>query len=153
MITGGPGTGKSTLLGAAADAGLAISDEVARQILQEPRGMELRASDPQGFANAMLERERAAYEAAAGQSGPVLFDRGFPDIAGFLYLSGLPVPRELDNACRNLRYDGPVFRAPPWEAIYTADQERIQDWDEAVVSDAAVSAAWRRYGYDLTDLP
>ncbi len=48
----------------------------------------------------------------------------------------------------------PISRvSSPWKAIYAADQERIQDWDEAVVSDAAVSAVWRRYGYDLTDLP
>ncbi len=115
--------------------------------------MELRASDPQGFAHAMLERELAAYDAAAGLSAPILFDRGFPDIAGFLDLSGLTVPRELDIACNNLRYDGPIFRAPPWKTIYVADPERIQDWDESIASDAAVSAAWRRYGYELTELP
>lgn len=141
------------MLDAAANAGFAVSGEVAREILKEPRGMELRASDPQGFAQAMLEREVAAYEAKAAAGGPVIFDRGFPDIVGFHDLSGLPIPPDLDRACTSLRYDGPIFRAPPWKAIYVADPERIQDWDEAIASDAAVSAAWRRYGYELSDLP
>ena len=33
-------------------------------------------------------------------------------------------------------------------------QEILDDhWDEAVASDAAVTAAWRRYGYEVVDLP
>ncbi len=89
VITGGPGSGKSTLLAAAGAAGIATSPEIAREILQEPGGMELRASDPWKFAEAMLERELAAFHDSANQPGMVLFDRGFPDIAGFHELSGL----------------------------------------------------------------
>ena len=46
-----------------------------------------------------------------------------------------------------------MLRAPPWAGIYVQDAERIQDWQQAVASDAAVTAAWRRYGYAVTDLP
>jgi predicted ATPase len=153
VITGGPGTGKSALLEAAALAGLATSGEVARDILREPGGMALRARDPTGFAEAMLARELAAFRAAAAPKAPVIFDRGFPDIVGFLALAGLPVSAELDEVCRTLRYDGPIFRAPPWRGIYVSDRERIQSWDDACASDRAVSAAWARYGYSLVDLP
>ncbi len=153
VITGGPGTGKSTLLSAADAAGIATSPETAREILQEPGGMELRASDPWKFAEAMLERELAAFYDKVDNRGLVLFDRGFPDIAGFHELTGLEVPQELDRICRTIRYEGPIFRAPPWRAIYAPDPERIQNWEEALASDAAVSAAWRNYGYELIDLP
>src|SRR5688572_1416991 len=153
VITGGPGTGKSALLEAAARAGFATSGEVARDILREPGGMALRAQDPAGFADAMLARELAAFDAAATRKGPVIFDRGFPDIVGFLALAGLPVSGELDRICRNVRYDGPIFRAPPWRGIYVSDRERIQSWQDACASDRAVSAAWGRYGYSLVDLP
>jgi len=153
VITGGPGTGKSTLIDASESAGIAVSREVAREILLEPGGMALRAEDPSGFARAMLDREVAAFRRAGDHSAPVLFDRGFPDIVGFHRLSGLDISDELDRACRNLRYEGPIFRAPPWEAIYAPDSERIQDWAEAQASDAAVTAAWRDYGYEQIDLP
>lgn len=153
VVTGGPGAGKSTLLDTAAAAGLVVSPEVAREILQAPGGMELREHDPVGFAEAMLWHEMAAFKNSSHHFAPVLFDRGFPDIAGFLLLEGLPVPAELDRICRELRYEGPVFRAPPWREIYSQDAERIQDWEAAVASDAAVIAAWRHYGYDPIDLP
>ena len=153
VLTGAPGAGKTTLLDAAAAAGFATSPEVARALLQQPGGMELRAGDPVGFAEAMLEAHVREFELAAAQPGPVLFDRGFPDVVGFLDVSGLAVPRSIDAACRSLRYTGPILRAPAWAAIYQQDAERIQDWEQAVASDQAVTAAWRRYGYTVIDLP
>ncbi|MBS0476148.1 MAG: AAA family ATPase [Proteobacteria bacterium] len=153
VLTGAPGAGKTTLLDAAAAAGIQTSPEVARQLLQGPGGMELREVDPLGFAEAMLEAHRREYERWADYSGPVLFDRGFPDVVGFLEVSGLPVSPEIDRTCRDLRYHGPILRAPAWADIYVQDAERIQDWQGAVASDEAVTAAWRRYGYEVSELP
>jgi predicted ATPase len=153
VLTGAPGAGKTTLLNAAEAAGFITSPEVARQLLQSPGGMDLRAADPLGFAEAMLEAHAFEFERHTGADGLVLFDRGFPDVVGFLDVSGLPVPKAVDRACRALRYSGPILRAPAWAAIYAQDAERIQDWEQAVASDEAVTAAWRRYGYEVTDLP
>lgn len=153
VLTGAPGAGKSTLLDAAAAAGLATSPEVARELLQAPGGMELRASDPLGFAEAMLEAHAREFERHANTAVPVLFDRGFPDVVGFLDVSGLSVPKAVDQACRRLRYAGPILRAPAWRDIYRQDAQRIQTWQQAVASDEAVTAAWRRYGYEPIDLP
>ena len=153
VLTGAPGAGKTTLLGAAAAAGYRTSPEVARQLLQSPGGMELRASDPLGFAEAMAEAHVREFELHTAASGPVIFDRGLPDVAGFLDVSGLAVPRTVDQACRALRYAGPILRAPAWAAIYAQDAERIQTLEQAIASDVAVTAAWRRYGYAVIDLP
>lgn len=153
VLTGAPGAGKTTLLGAAAAAGYRTSPEVARTLLQAPGGMELRASDPLGFAEAMAQAHIREFELHADGAGPVIFDRGLPDVVGFLDVSGLAVPKAVDAACRSLRYAGPVLRAPAWADIYAQDAERIQTLDEAVASDEAVTAAWQSYGYSVTDLP
>jgi predicted ATPase len=153
VITGAPGAGKTTLLDAAQAAGMRTSPEVARRILQQPGGMALRANDPLGFAEAMAEAHVREFELHGDGPGPVLFDRGIPDVVGFLDVSGLPVSPTIDRLCHALRYQGPILRAPAWAAIYVQDAERIQDWEQAVASDEAVTAAWRRYGYKVTDLP
>lgn len=114
--------------------------------------MALRRDDPLGFAEAMFAAQLVVYQGVAADE-LVVFDRGFADIVGFLDISGLAVPPQLDRVCRNLRFKGPVFHARPWRAIYVGDSERIQDWQEAVESDRAVTAAWRRYGYSLVELP
>lgn len=153
VLTGAPGAGKTTLLEAAAATGIRTSPEVARELLRQSGGMELRENDPLGFAEAMAQAHAREYERHALSPGPVLFDRGMPDVVGFLDVSGLSVPAAIDRACRTLRYTGPILRAPAWAEIYVQDAERIQDWDQAVASDEAVTSAWRRYGYPVIDLP
>ncbi len=153
VLTGAPGAGKTTLLGAAAAAGLHTSPEVARNLLRQPGGMTLRANDPLGFAEAMARAHVDEFEKAREVAGVTVFDRGLPDVVGFLAVSGLPVSTEIDRLCQSLRYTGPILRAPAWQDIYRQDAERIQNWEEALASDAAVTAAWQRYGYDVIELP
>ncbi len=153
VLTGAPGAGKTTLLEAAAAGGLQTSPEVARDLLRRPGGMDLRARDPIGFADAMAQAHVEEFERVRASANATVFDRGLPDVVGFLDVSGLPVSPAIERMCRTLRYDGPILRAPAWQEIYQQDDQRIQDWDEAVASDAAVTAAWRRYGYDVIDLP
>lgn len=153
VLTGAPGAGKTTLLEAAASAGFATSHEVARELLRASGGMELRERDPLGFADAMLAAHLREFAAMDAVEGPVVFDRGLPDVVGFLEVSGLRVSPAIDQACRDVRYDGIILRAPAWAEIYRQDAQRIQDWQQAVDSDEAVTAAWHRYGYDVVDLP
>ena len=54
-IMGAPGAGKSTLIAELAARGWRTVPEAARTILQQPGGMDLRAGDPLGFAQAMLD--------------------------------------------------------------------------------------------------
>jgi predicted ATPase len=156
VIIGGPGTGKSTLLAELARRGHAVSEEVARIIIREQMasgGDALPWADHRVFAALMLDREVAAYGDALTSAEPVYFDRGFPDIAGFLELSSLPVPANVEAACRNLRYRSPIFIAPPWEDIFVQDAERRQDFSEAERTHEAMVVAWRRYRYSLIELP
>ena len=153
VITGAPGGGKSSLLAELQDRGFQTVPEVARAILRRPDGMQLREGDPHGFAKAMLEAERVSFEDSRPSARPTIFDRGFPDIAGFLRIEELEIPPDLESACQTIRYDGPIFRAPAWRAIYQQDAQRIQSWQEAVTSDQAVCHAWQDYGYDVIDLP
>tara|TARA_R110002049_G_scaffold11544_1_gene54068 strand:- start:11 stop:547 length:537 start_codon:yes stop_codon:yes gene_type:complete len=153
VVTGGPGSGKTTLCNQLAKEGIAIGRESGRAVLAQAGGRELRMRDPLSYALEILKLDIENFNEARAGRGPWLFDRGFPDNAGFLGLMGLSRPEELERACRNDRYDGPVFVAPPWREIYHGDDDRIQDWEEARATCSAVSAAWASYGYELVELP
>lgn len=153
VITGGPGSGKTTLCDALADEGIPIGPESGRAILAQAGGRDLRMQDPLSYALEILKRDIENFNRACSGAGRWLFDRGFADNAGFLDLMGISRPEELDRACRNYRYGGPIFVAPPWQAIYHGDEDRIQDWQEAKATYLAVTAACRSYGYDLVELP
>tara|TARA_R110000787_G_scaffold3020_3_gene11608 strand:+ start:20786 stop:21322 length:537 start_codon:yes stop_codon:yes gene_type:complete len=153
IVTGGPGSGKTTLCEKLSLEGIAIGSESGRAILARADGHDLRKRDPLAYSLEILKLDLEKFKTANSSGVNWLFDRGFPDNAGFLDLMGLPRPDELDQACRNHRYSGPVFVAPPWKEIYRSDLDRIQDWAEAKATYHAVTAAWREYGYVLIELP
>lgn len=101
----------------------------------------------------MLDWEMRSYRAARELPGPVIFDRGHPDVIGYLRLIGLPVPPHFEDASRNLRYHRRVFIAPHWPAIFTQDRERKQSPEEAEQTYRAMCAVYSELGYELIPLP
>lgn len=110
-------------------------------------------NDKAAYAEAMLERDVAAYRAARSVRGPVFFDRGLPDVMGYRELAGLPFCPATDGACRLHRYHRRVFIAPPWPEIYSTDAERRQTPAEAERTHDVMVAVYGAYGYDLVELP
>ncbi|KVP41640.1 AAA family ATPase [Burkholderia ubonensis] len=156
VVTGGPGSGKSTLIDALERAGFARSQEAGRGVIQDQvavDGPALPWRDRSAFAELMLGWEMRSHHLARQARGPVFFDRGVPDVIGYLRLSGLAVPAHAEAAARRFRYHRRVFIAPPWPDIYTQDAERRQDFAEAVRTCDAMVECYASYGYRLIELP
>lgn len=154
VVTGGPGSGKSTLLDRLGAAGWARSEEAGRGVIRDQLavgGRGLPWFDPALFAELMLCWELREHRAA--RDGLTFYDRGLPDIAGFLRVESLPVPAHVHAAARDLRYSGPVFLAPPWPAIYRTDAERRQSPDLARRTCEVLAETYADYGYELVELP
>ncbi|MGW8706493.1 AAA family ATPase [Brevundimonas sp. NPDC055814] len=156
VLTGGPGSGKTTLLEALAAAGHATSPEAGRAIIRRQQAIDGEAlpwKDRALFAELMLDRELEAHTGAEDAAGPVFFDRGVPDVVGYLTLCGLPVPAHVERAAQDIRYDRRVFIAPVWPEIFGQDAERKQDLDEARRTFEAMAETYPRFGYELIVLP
>ena len=127
VLTGGPGSGKSTLIDALERSGFARSIEAGRAIIQDQvaiGGQALPWGDRLAFAELMLCREMRSHHMARAQTGPVFFDRGVPDVMGYLRPLGLKVPPHMERAAEVFRYNRRVFIAPPWPEIFRQDGER-----------------------------
>jgi predicted ATPase len=156
VITGGPGSGKSTLLDGLQARGFTRSREAGRGIIEDQAaigGRGLPWIDPAAFAELMLCWEIRSYRLAQDSGGVVFFDRGMADVVGYLRLMKLPVPDYMEKAARTFRYNRRVFLAPPWENIFAQDQERKQDFAEAVRTYESMVATYRDYGYELLEIP
>lgn len=156
VLTGGPGSGKTTLLQALAARGHAHTVEAGRAIIRQQQDLDgpaLPWRDPALFAQMMLSWEMRSYDLAMKQPGAVFFDRGVPDVIGYLRLMGLPVPPYMDTAARRARYHRRVFIAPPWPQIFAQDAERRQDFAESERTCDAMAATYGDFGYDIVTLP
>lgn len=156
VLTGGPGSGKTSLLEALSAAGHATSPEAGRAIIRRQQAIDGEAlpwKDRALFAELMLDRELEAHTGAEGAAGSVFFDRGVPDVVGYLTLCGLPVPAHVERAAQDIRYDRRVFIAPVWPEIFGQDAERKQNLDEARRTFEAMAETYPRFGYELIELP
>lgn len=156
IISGGPGSGKSTLIDALEKQGFARSVEAGRAIIQhqvEIGGKALPWADRALFAELMLSWEMRSYDLASNNEGLVFFDRGVPDVIGYLTLCGLPVPEHIREAASTIRYNRTVFLAPPWAEIFGQDAERKQDFNEAKRTFDAMEQTYQQFGYEIALLP
>lgn len=156
VVTGGPGAGKTTLLNALAKAGFPTAEETGRAIIKDQIAISGRALpwvDPMLYAETMLSWEIGSYRKCVGRKELCFFDRGIPDVIGYLRLLGLPVPVHMRNAAAMFRYHRRVFIAPPWPEIFTQDEERKQTVEEAVRTYKALAATYAELDYDLIEIP
>ncbi len=156
VVTGGPGAGKTSLIEALAERGYPHVEEAGRKIIREQRqtgGNATHDGDRIAYRELMFDHAIESYRRMTSETRLVFFDRGLPDLAGYSRLIGEAVPGHIARAIALHRYNKLVFTAPPWEDIYTADNERRQDFAEAVATHDAIRGAYVQAGYTPIELP
>ena len=156
VVTGGPGSGKSTLINELSGRGIATMPEAGRSIIRHQTsigGNALPWANQKAYAGLMLSWDLRSYHEAARYARPVVFDRGLPDCIGYLKLIGQPVPSQFERAANQFRYNRHVFLAPFWEEIFSQDAERKQSPDEAKATSDVMVETYTALGYQLIDLP
>lgn len=152
VIAGGPGSGKSTLLRALAEFGEICYEESSRVLIREQlarAGRLVPWGDLSAFAQECSERMRAQL-ADSARHGRCFFDRGLPDLIGYLSHGGHGAPDAWRAASR--AYASAVFFAPPWREIFVNDAERPQSFAEAQELSAHIRRAYLDCGFQLIDL-
>ena len=156
IVTGGPGTGKTTTLQELAKRGYKYTPEVARQIIREQighGGIALPWGDRELYTRMMMERSIKSFEENTPAPQAMFADRGLPDTLCYARLTKHPDEKNIRRACDQYRYASTVFFAPAWEEIYQTDAERKQDFAEAVRTSELMLKVYRECGYSVVELP
>jgi predicted ATPase len=152
VIAGGPGSGKSTLIKALSESGEICYEEASRILIREQLAQGGRLvpwGDLTAFAQECSERMRAQI-ADSAYRGTCFFDRGLPDLIGYLSRDGRSAPDGWRSASR--AYACVVFFAPPWREIFLNDTERPQTFEEAQELGAHIRRAYLDCGFRLIEL-
>ena len=154
IITGGPGSGKTTLCDLLAFKGYPVGQEAARGLLSNLPAQNVgnAAQFPSCFES-LIASTRLAFLESIDPHVVAFSDRGLPDqVAYSLYKRKTPSSYILELVQKN-RYETTVFVTPPWEKIFEKDDVRNESFEESCEIHDYILKAYITHGYNLVNLP
>lgn len=156
VITGGPGTGKSSVIKYLESLGYQCLHEVSREVTLEAQQQgiaQLFLENPLLFSQKLLEARVKQFESLKNSEKEFTFiDRGIPDVVAYLDYFGTNYPETFPDACKVNNYDK-VFLLPPWKEIYKNDNERYETFKEAESIYSFLIETYLSFGYNIVEVP
>lgn len=156
VITGGPGTGKSTLIDELIKRGYICLEEISRDITEMTRrnGIEqLFLKNPILFSEMLLEGRENQYKIANNMNTDfIFFDRGIPDVHAYMNYISIDYPPVYVEKSMKYRYDT-IFITPPWQEIYITDEVRYENFEQSLAIFNHLKRTYEKLDYQLIEVP
>ncbi len=153
MVTGGPGTGKTSILLGLELQGEYIVREAARDYIayQHANGV-LRPTDMDDFEQQVLELHLLRESRIPQSVQRVFLDRGKPDQLAYSDLFGYPLPDHLRKIAQSTNYTR-VFIVEFWNSDWTKIATNSEEQETAKLIELRLVETYKRLGYDLIYVP
>ena len=154
IITGAPGTGKTTLIKALQRKGYTTFEEVSRKIIiseQRINGVKTPWQDMVGFTNLVFDQTVNALTVPITEFSFV--DRGLADNIAYLQLKNSSISPKFLNFDYKKYYHSTVFVLPIWEEIYKQDEQRLQSFQEAEKLQFLLVKTYKKLGFSIEPVP
>ncbi len=153
IITGAPGTGKSTLIKALQSKGMLCAEEVSRSIIQKEQLLQsdgMPWKNMERFTSLVFQETLKRFKS---ENKVQFCDRSLLDLKGYLAHSNLDILEELANFNFHKYYHKTVFFALPWKEIYCKDPQRPQDFKFQLALSKSIEKVYLDHGFKLCYLP
>jgi len=153
IITGAPGTGKSTLVKSLQSQGVLCAEEVSRDIIKKEQDAHSDGTPWQNierFSHLVFQETLDRFNT---QKETVICDRSLLDIVAYLVHANKDVFTALENIDFHSYYHKTVFFAAPWEAIYQTDPQRPEDFQTQLLLSKTIEKIYISFGFTLCYLP
>mgnify|MGYP001259739747 CR=1 FL=1 len=155
IITGAPGTGKSSIINELTKRGYSCAKEISRELISEKinsNGENLSWNNQVTFENEIIKRRYKQY-INSPENCIYFFDRSIIDSLAYLNISKLNTSLDIIEIIKKCHFNKTVFYTPIWEEIYVNDSERKEDINRAKEIEISIIKTYRRYGYKMIEVP
>ena len=155
VITGAPGTGKTSIITQLKKLGHSCSEEISREIITEQitsGGKVLPWLNLEEFSQRVFFLRKTQYINAPTDSLH-FFDRGLLDVIAYMKVNDLPISKNYKEECEKYRYNTTVLYTPIWKEIYKNDLQRKEDLSSAITIEKSLLETYNLFGYTLIEIP
>jgi len=163
VVTGGPGTGKTALIKSLEENGFYCVHEVIRDMTLELKNSRneiedminpiASAEDPKLFNDHLMSLRLKDFERAENLNKKyVFYDRGMPDVLAYMDYFNQTYDDSYSRLCIENQYDL-VLIVPPWKEIYVQDNERMENFEQAIEIHNHLENTYYALGYDVIEIP
>jgi len=153
IISGPPGSGKTTLINALIENGTQCINEVARDIIileQESNRDGTPWENIERFSQLVFRETLIRLES---QKDSLFCDRSLIDSIAYLEFNNKEVFNELKTFEFKKFYHNTIFFAMPWEEIYVKDKQRPQEFSESIELSKKLIETYAKFGYTIEFIP
>lgn len=133
LITGGPGSGKTSLINELEKRKYNCEKEIVRSLTIDGKqngNDQIFLKEPLNFSKKLLELRINQFNKVHFKS-LIFYDRGVHDTLAYLNFIKTKYDNDLIKKCKKIKYDM-VFILPPWKEIYKQDECRYETFEESV---------------------
>ena len=163
VITGGPATGKTTIINNLKFKGYTCFEEIVRKLTSAAIDVEdikntysnpiELVADSKKFNQTLLDMRIADFVKSQTLPNDIcFFDRGTPDVLAYMTCFGQPIQQSFVDLCKSHVYDF-IFLLPPWELIFTQDAERFETFSQANKIYLQLKKTYSDLGYQVIEVP
>ena len=154
VLTGAPGSGKTSVIESLQQKGFTVFEEQARVHIQlalkhntniVPWGNHLAFS--QNVAEAQLQQHHRQTSTLA------FYDRGILDGLAYLRESKIEPPKDLLDKYQSIRYSPLVFFFSHWPEIHQNDETRREPEAQILSIQTAIKNTYKEFGYKIIEVP
>ncbi|MFT4683744.1 MAG: putative ATPase [Urechidicola sp.] len=163
VITGGPGTGKTSIIKELEKRNYFCYHEVIRELTLEAKkegsltdlstNPIAKVDDSLGFnlkiLNGRINQFKDSYNL---KDNVIFFDRGIADVLGYMDYFKQSYDDVFIKPCEENKYTK-IIVLPPWEDIYISDGERFESYKEAVEIHIALENIYKKFEYEILVVP
>ena len=154
IITGAPGTGKTSIINELKKRGFSISKEISREIIADELkqgGDVLPWKNLKAFSERVALLRKTQFDNAP-ENKLHFFDRSIIDVFAYMKLDKI-CSKSLEVKLGETQYATTVFYTPIWKEIYKNDEERKENIEQANKIEDTLINAYTSTGYKLVKIP
>lgn len=151
IITGAPGTGKTTLINMLKNT-VPCMDEVSRKVIIDEQNNNKNGT-PWGDINRFTDLVFEYTNQGLLNTNTLICDRSLLDLEAYLTVENKAIPRYLSDFPYQETYYKTVFFAPTWFEIYCKDGQRLQEFEYCLKLEKSLLEQYKNKGFEIIILP